>query len=346
MAGRISVCFQREPSWFDAAVVDGFQRQVVACRDTETGRIIGYGCRSIRRLHVNGQPASVGYLSSLRLLPEYRNRGLIARGYAFFRKLHEDGQTPFYLTTIARDNRMAVEVLTSGRAGLPTYHPAGWYHTLAIPLPRRSGAAPKAGPVEVRAASVETLGCLVEFLNREGKRRQFFPCWREEDFFNPQGLLRDLAPERILQAWRGGKLVGCIAGWDQHAFRQSVIHSYAGWVALSRPLYNVWAWVRGLPGLPVAGTTLRYLTAALVVVAEDDPEVFVGLLEALRRQAAGGPWSYLLLGLHERDPLLRTAWRFQTTCYSAGLYLVCWPAGEAQRAALDDRPPYLELGSL
>src|SRR4051794_16637823 len=75
MPGRIRVGFQREPSWFAAAVVDGHFRQVVACRDSQTGRLIGFGCRSVRRLYVNGAPAEVGYLSGLRVLPEFRNLG-------------------------------------------------------------------------------------------------------------------------------------------------------------------------------------------------------------------------------------------------------------------------------
>src|SRR5438270_9605247 len=87
MPGRVRVGFRREPSWFAAAVVDGFFRQVVVCRDLDTGRLAGFGCRSVRRLYVNGRPADVGYLSGLRLLPEHRGLGLVARGYAFFRRL-------------------------------------------------------------------------------------------------------------------------------------------------------------------------------------------------------------------------------------------------------------------
>src|SRR4051794_39038334 len=100
MPGHIAVSFQREPSYFAAAEVDGHFRQVVAGRDLDTGRLIGFGSRSIRRAFVNGQPADVGYLSALRLLPEHRNLGLLARGYAFFRKLHADGRAPIYFTTI------------------------------------------------------------------------------------------------------------------------------------------------------------------------------------------------------------------------------------------------------
>src|SRR5690348_8142448 len=110
MEGRIAIAFRREPSWFAAAVVDGRFRQVVACRDRETGRIIGFGSRSIREVYLNGRPASVGYLSGLRVLPEHRNLGLVARGYAALRALHADGRVPFYLTTIAAGNETALKI--------------------------------------------------------------------------------------------------------------------------------------------------------------------------------------------------------------------------------------------
>jgi hypothetical protein len=95
MGGRIAVTFRREPSWFAGAAVDGRFRQVVACRDLEGGRLIGFGCRSVREVYVNGRPGQVGYLSSLRVLPEHRNLGLVARGYATFRGLHGDGRVPY-----------------------------------------------------------------------------------------------------------------------------------------------------------------------------------------------------------------------------------------------------------
>jgi hypothetical protein len=356
MAGRMAVSFQREPSWFGGAVVDGFSRQVVACRDQNTGRIFGFGCRSLRELYVNGEPATVGYLSGLRVLPEYRNRGLVARGYAFFRQLHQDGRTPFYLTTIAEGNETALRILTSGRAGLPRYHPAGRCHTVAIALPRRgpgfrparSGPNRQAGslPHEIRPAGSTDLSAVLEFLNTVGRRRQFFPLYHREDFLAPDGLLRGLELNRLLLAERGGRLMGMVAAWDQHAYRQHVVHAYTGWLRSLRPLYNILAWLRGSAGLPAAGQPLRTLMAALPLVVNDDPAIFADLLTALRDHCGGGPWTHLLVGLHEHDPLLPVARRFQCACYASLLFLVCWPDGDAARLALDGRAEYLELGSL
>src|SRR5207244_4600097 len=103
------------PSFFAAAEVDDRFRQVVAARDMESGHVVGFGSRSVGERYVNGRPMPIGYLSSLRLLEGHRNRGLIARGYAFFRRLHADGRAPLYLTTIAEGNGLALTLLPSGR---------------------------------------------------------------------------------------------------------------------------------------------------------------------------------------------------------------------------------------
>src|SRR5262245_12807104 len=193
MPGWVSVAFRREPSYFAAAVVDGRFRQVGVARDCADGRVVGLGSRSVAPRYVNGRPEPVGYLSGLRLLEAHRNRGLAARGYTYFKKLHEDGRARLYLTTIAEDNLAARALLTSRRAGLPPYHPAGRFLTAAIPLTRRAAPRPPAG-VEVRPAESEDLPEVLSFLREAGPARQFFPCYEAGDFFTPGGCFRDLWP--------------------------------------------------------------------------------------------------------------------------------------------------------
>jgi hypothetical protein len=325
MGGRIAVTFRREPSYFKAAVVDGPFRQVVACRDTETGCIIGFGLRAIRELYVNGEPRPIGYLGGLRVLPEYRNIGLVARGYAFFRKLHEDGRTPFYLTTIAEGNTTALAVLTSGRARLPQYHDAGVYHTATFTLLGRSRRSIPPS-LTLEPARSEDSDDVTAFLRREGPRRQFFPCDSPTD---------RLASDILLARLRG-RIVGILAAWDQHSYKQTIVESYTGWLRIMRPLL----------GLPRPGQPLRYHSAAIPVVEEDDLEVFTALIEGQRARLASGPSRHLLLGLHESDPLLRALRPGWGHWYRTRLYLVSWPDGDAARQKIDNRPPYLELGCL
>jgi hypothetical protein len=344
MPGRIAISFRREPSYFAAAEVDGRFRQVVAARDTESGRIVGFGSRSVCQRYVNGLPTPVGYLSSLRLLAEHRNRGLVARGYAYFRRLHADGRAPLYLTTIADGNALALRLLTSGRAGLPRYHPAGRFLTAAIPCRKMRHTRAESPALRLRPATLADRPAIIDFLDRVGPQRQFFPCYSRDDLFTPGGPLRGLRPEDMLLALRDGAIVGTLGSWDQCGFRQTVVHGYGpplGWV---RPIYNACARWTGRPRLPGAGDRFRFRSAALPLVADDAPGVFAALLAAALARC--GDSDYLLIGLHESDPLLPVVRRWRATWYPTCLFYVCWDDGESVRRSLDERPPYLELGSL
>jgi hypothetical protein len=347
MLGRIAVSFRRDPSFFDAAVVDGAFHQTVVCRDQQEHRIVGFGCRSVRDRFVNGRPTAVGYLSSLRALPEYRRLGLLARGYAYFRGLHRDGKAQVYLTTIAEDNQPALATLTTMRAGLPQYAFAGRYHTVVIPISRRRQRFTCAdATLQVREATVGDRDCLVAFLQEVGPARQFFPCLGSADFFEPGSTFRDLAPGDLLLAFRRDRLIGTLGSWNQRGFRQSVVESCPRLLRWLRPIYNAWAMVSGRPRLPRVGQPLRCLMAAIPTVLKDDSIVFAALLEALLARASGGPDDYLLVGLHETDPLLPVAQRLAAESYITRMYIVSWEDGQSFRAQLDDRPSYLELGFL
>ena len=61
--GSISLSFEREPCYFDAAVVEGPFHQTIVAREVDTGEIIAFGNRSIRPLYVNGEVREIGYMS-------------------------------------------------------------------------------------------------------------------------------------------------------------------------------------------------------------------------------------------------------------------------------------------
>jgi hypothetical protein len=347
MPGQVSVSYRREPSYFGAAVVSGGFHQVLMLRDVAADRVAGFVSRSVRPMFVNGQPESIGYLSALRALPEYRSRGLLARGIAHLRRLHEDGRANLYLATIAVGNDEAIRILTSRRTGLPAFHPHGQYLGLAIPIPRRRRRSnDTAGGITLVEGQAENLSEILDFLRTWGPQRQFFPDYGERDFFHDEATFKDLRPHDLLLARRGRRLVGMIGAWDQHGFKQSIVEGYGPALRWVSPMYNLWAQVRGRPGIPPPGAELRYLTAAVPVVAEDDSEVFLMLARAVLARASGGEYQYLMLGLHDRDSLLPAARRLGGRTYAGQLYLACWEDGEELRRRVDERPPYMELGSM
>src|SRR5437667_49717 len=115
MAGRIAVSFHREPSYFDAAVVDGSFRHIVAAR-------------------------------------------------------HADS-----------------------------------------PIIHRAERQPRAD-ISIRHARLEDLPTVLQFLEANGPRRQFFPRYTARDFFADNGGLKGLRPADMLLAFRNNRLAGMLAG--------------------------------------------------------------------------------------------------------------------------------------
>ena len=344
MPGAIRFSFDRSPDYLGALRVEGRESEALVCRESPSGRVVAAGNRSVKPVFVNGRPASVGYLSGLRLDPSVRNRRILARGYSFLKELHTARPARFYLSTIMEDNRPAKAALLSGRCGLPAYHDFGRFCCMAVSLHSGSGG----GGSEIRARH----GCaadgraVVDFLNREGRSRQFFPEYQVEDFAAPGGLLSHLRWEDVFLAFRGGDLAGVVAAWDQRAFRRWRVTGYDAWLGLLRIPLNAAAAVRKMPPLPKPSSPLDYFILSLACVRGNDSSVFKVLLDEVIRQKRRD-CAFFLAGLHERDPLLPELLARPHFPLPSRLCVVAWEEDARAVEELDrELVPYLELGSL
>ncbi|MFN8546444.1 MAG: hypothetical protein U0527_00350 [Candidatus Eisenbacteria bacterium] len=350
MEGGISLSFRREPSYFLATEVQGASASVLVARDPVSRACVGVGTRALRPGFLNGRETTIGYLSDLRLDPRHRGGNLLARGYAELRRLHEDGRAPLYFSVIAEENASALDVLTSGRAGLPSYHDLGRLLSPAINLTRRRREPRTSWTIE--AGTSARLDGIVECLNRNMRRRQFAPFFYASQFgpapedSREWPRLRDLRLEQLRVAVREDRVIGVVAHWDQRGFKQTVVTRYQGRMRLLKPWINLAAPLLGLGRLPAPGEPLRYFYASLIAIDDDDVDVLHSLLLRLYNEAVGTGAMYFLVGLHDRDPLAVALREFRRTPFHARLFAVHFADGDAAFARLDDRVPYVELGML
>ena len=340
MPGSLSLTLRREPSFFDSLSVEGDFNQVVVARDTESQRAVGFGVRSIKPTFVNGEIREVGYLGCLRLDKQFRGMTIVPRGYKLLSELHRDKRTPFYLTTIVEDNEYAKRILTSNRVGIPDYHDFGEFFTYAIPIIKRNKSA------KVIQATKSNLEDILNFINREGSKKQFYPSYTSKDF-SDKGLLRGLKIEDILLHFDGAQIDGVIASWKQNDFKQSVIEKYSQILKYSRPFLNLINRYRGgFPFLPKEGEEIDYSSASIIAVRDNNPMVFNELLNSVSNQLSENKTPILMVGLHSRDSLNKVLRKHTFLRFSTRLYIVNWEDGEKDYQNIDDRIPYLELGAL
>jgi hypothetical protein len=339
MEGAISLSLEREPELGLAAAVEGRRHVAVVARDPG-GSPVALATRTVRTAFVDGEPAQIGYLGQLRVLPELRgNLRVLRLGTSLLRGCRRADELPFDFTSIVSDNLRARRLLEAGIDRLPAYQPIGEMVTLAFATAR----APRRAAL-VRG-SIERLPEIAAFLRADGARRQLAPCPTVADLASTERA-RGLAPRDFLLAEQDGRLVGCGAIWDQRGFKQAVVRGYAPHLRLLRPLLATVGPALGLPRLPPVGTALASAFLAFLAVADDDRAVFDALLDAALVEARARRLELLALGLAADHPLLGAAQRRPHRAYRSTLYAVDAGQGTAPGAALAGRPLGPEVATL
>jgi hypothetical protein len=341
MDGTIRVSLEREPNAFLAAAVEGERHATVVARDPDTGRIVGMGTRAVWNAFVNGEPCRLGYLSQLRIDRAARGRRrLVAAGYAALRDLRKPDEMPFDLTSIIADNEAARRLLGGGVPGFPTYRELAGFVTLVLPAVRPGR---KTAPVPIEPGLPERMPEVAACLARNRRRFQAAPCFTAEELLSPERS-RGLAPRDFRLALRDGRVVGCLALWDQSGFKQVVVRGYAPRLARWRPWINRLPRSLGVPRLPDPGEALPHATISHVAVDEDDPDVFQALVESAHAEACERRHACVVIGFAAGHPWL--SWlerRFHPRRYESVLYTVDWGEGAA---TFDGRLPHVEAGLL
>ena len=335
--GKISLIYTRRPDPWESYMREGDEVLLAVSRNATREHIDGMAACAVNELFLGGEPARVAYLFGLRLREDAISRiALLPRGYReFFDILNDRGVSCAY-TTILEGNLLARRMLEKRRASMPVYEYAGDYEIFSLTT-GGSGRLPSG--YRFRRAGPEDEAEMLHFLNREGRRRLFFPRLtgktlsegrttpRLSDFFT----LRDR-----------GEIVCAGAMWDQRDYKQYVVSSYHGVYRWAYPFSSA-SRLFGYPRLLSPGSVLPFFTLSCFAAKGDEPAYFEHFLRGIRR--AGKGFDFLLVGLHARHPLRDVVRRRPHIVYRSRLYLV-YEEGKAPRGIEAGAVPYLECGRL
>jgi hypothetical protein len=349
LPGAVALSLEREPCIDLANAIEGDTHQILVARPDGDDGVVAMGTRTIGMRYVNGVPAPVGYLGQLRVASAHRaTPGLLRRGYRKLEELHADGATAFYLTTIVAENEPARRVLEARLPGMPEYRYIDDLVTLLLPVAQLargavSAVAGQRAAAPIREDDLESIvACLAEF----GARYQFSPVWTLADL-RSKVRTRGLEASDFRAVRRGQRLVGCIACWDQRAFKQAVVRGYSPSLGRLRPLVNMLSPLTGSPRLPRVGTAVSFAHLSHLAVADDEPELLMRLVAGAMQLAALRGIEHVSLGLSARSPLLPAMVdSFRCRRYLSRVYVVSWREGASAAAAIDSRPTYLEAATL
>jgi len=332
MAGRIRLTLEREPSFFRAAAIEGARHITAIVRHPQTRELVALGCRSVRERYVNGALAQVGYLSRLRVPPQFRGRtrSVLRKGFDFLARSHRPEEAAFDISTILADNTVARRLLTAHLPGLPYFRELEPISMFLIAARRRRPCR----DVSVVPGTPARLEGLIECLDRFARRHQLASHWTAQNLSPDGPALND-----FLLVLEQERVTACLAFWDQRAFSQVVVQGYDRWLGFWRPWLNLFG-----AGLPLPGTVLPLAYLSHLAVDDDDPHRLEALLIAAGNHARlHSDCKWLALTLADRHPLAAVARRYSARQSVSLLYLVHQPQ---QEVALDGRIPHVEMATL
>lgn len=344
MQGTISLSFEREPYFFDAARVEGRNHVTLLSRNEED-KIVAIGSRSSRPYWVEGKLQQLGYLSQLRLVNEHRaSPHRLMPGFEKMHEVHSEYKdVKYYIVTVLEENDKARRFLTSGSKKLPTHKEWSRLNTFVFQLVYKK--IQNNGYFINRATQAE-IPILVKLLQNVYSDKSLAPFWDEESLF---GVNSGLKPEDFFIGYNKStnEPVACVAVWDQRSYKQVYVHDYEKKIKMFRPLLNlVRKWTK-YPYFPQVGQAFSHAYLSHLAIAKNHDQVIIPLIQTAINENLSRGFHYLSLGLLQSSPycdLIKKHYNPYTL--RSVVYLAYWPEDEAELSVLPKVDAHLEIAIL
>jgi hypothetical protein len=302
--GGIAVQYLRDPDPIASFEREGDRAVILMLMDKEANKAAGFGACIIRRVYKGGKVVNKGYLTGLKLLPEYRKKVMLIP-YAY-QKLYEytRDHVDIYFTTILKENTAVQKMLEKPRKLMPLYEYIGDYRVYFC----KSG--------------------IKIFKGRKSDQYITRRCSRDEAeaFFSQQAPEADLSLDSISAydlknavfygLFKEGAMKACGYVLNQQHYKQYVVKNYSGIFKLISKLPTR---LLGYPSFPRINEAANCACAGLWA-ENDEPALAHRLWQFMRHDAR--EFDFIMIGLHESHPLRTYFEKTRHIHYDSRCYIV------------------------
>ncbi|MBO0855175.1 MAG: GNAT family N-acetyltransferase [Nocardia sp.] len=307
MDGDISLCVDREPSFFTLSRLEGDPWRVGVVDDPDGNPIACMGVAR-RHLYLGGEPTYVAYIGDLKVHPEHRRKRVAINLVRWAHQVAEEmvGADGVKISTVLKGNESVERGLETLAAEGTSMRPVGTIRSLSVPLVTKRRIRPREIVVD-RAVSAD-IPEMIRLWQRIAPKRDGAPVLDEAEF----RTLLDASPglsisDYLLARRRGGDdaIIGFVGLWDQHSMKQMRVIEYASMMRPLRTVFNLLSPLTRVTELPAPGRELRYRNAVHLCIEPGDVSTLRALL------LAGGNWlksegySIFTVGVDADDPLVK-----------------------------------------
>jgi predicted N-acetyltransferase YhbS len=296
MDGAISLRIDREPDFFALLRLRGKSKVFVALRGPQ---VVGCISAALRNAYISGVSETIAYIGDMKVHPSFSGSLVAVRLIkALEADLRFNGIDLCFC--VAADGNHRVMPLFEGRLGMPRWVRLGRFLVNGLvpsPFTRHSKRYCIDG---AQAADMPAVTSLLDCFHRT---RQFAPQLAEDEIAQTLPNSPQEPFPRTFVARMGNRVVATLTLCDTSPVKRNVLLNAPASLKAALALLRVVA--APFPGfrVPRMGQALRLLTARYAACEDGHHPALEALLALARAEAFRHGFSFLMIGLHESDPL-------------------------------------------
>src|SRR6266853_2895853 len=296
MDGAISLRIDREPDFFALLRLRGKSKVFVAVRGPQ---VIGSISAALRTAYISGVPETIAYIGDMKVHPSFSGSLVAVR---LIKTLEADLRLNVIdlCFCVAAAGNHRVMPLFEGRLGMPRWVRLGRFLVNGlVPSPFTSHSK----HYSIDAAQATDMPAMTSLLDRFHRTRQFAPQLGPDEIAQTLTNRPEEPFPRTFVARTGHRVVATVTLCDTARVKRNVLLNAPASLKAALALLRVVA--APFPGfrVPRMGQALRLLTARYAACEDGHHPALKALLALARAEAFHHGFSFLMLGLHESDPL-------------------------------------------
>jgi len=296
MGGRIALRIDREPDFFALLRARGDAIVYVATHQEE---VIGCLSAAIHLSYVGGTLEKIAHVGDMKVHPSFRGRRVTLRLIAALQARLQSESVDVCFSLVADGNK-PVMTIAEGKHGTPAQVQLGrFFVEELIPSPFRR----KSRKYLIEPAREQDLPEIAAILDEHSRKRNFSPPVRVDDLLRFMDRNGEESFRSMLVAREAGRVVATLTVEDTRTLRQNVLIGLPVSLRIAVAILRVL--VLPIPGLsvPHVGSQLSMLYVRFMSCIEGCEEALRPMIAEARALAYRRRFTFLSVGLHERDPL-------------------------------------------
>lgn len=285
MPGIIQLMTTREPSFFNLIEKRGFSRIIVAEAEEE---VIGIICVTHETVFMNKTPKKLFYISDFRVAYTYRNKGI---GLQLTNKAvdyMEEQDADFVFLNVSKGNKRPF-VFFSNRKHYPDFENIGIFNIYQF------FGSKKKSKNEFQIVKTTSSDKIVEFINEYHGDYQLAPVVKPDHLKNTT----------IYKVEVNGDLVAVMCIADYNNCRQHIALKLPWYLRLFVSIINLLRTITGANLLPSTNQPIKMLNIKYLAITRKDKKLIKSLIRRAQNEAHSKSYSFVSLGLHEKDSLIQ-----------------------------------------